>query len=107
MRRVLLVGGSSHGKWMEVDRRDWTVRIPKPIPISALAAGYDTTDILDYTEVYSIERIPIQFEGMRCVIEAGIWSELYGIERTKAIIAAMFQRDIAEQFKESSWDAWV
>ena len=107
MKRVLLVGGSRHGQWMNVDRRDWTVRIPKPVPISALAAGYDTTDILDYTEVYTIERVPIQFEGMRCVVEAGIWSDLYGIERSKAVVAAIFQRDIAEQFKESGWGAWV
>lgn len=107
MKRVLLVGGSSHGKWMDVDRREWNVRIPKPVSVSTLAAGYDTTDLLDYTEIYHIERVPIQFEGMRCVIEAGIWSELYGIERTKAIIAALFQRDIAEQFRETGWDSFL
>jgi hypothetical protein len=108
MRRVLLVGGSRHGQWMEVDRRAWNVKVPKPAPIPSFASeDYTTIDYLDYTEIYNIERVPIQFEGLRCVVEAGIWSDLYGIERSKAVVAAIFQRDIAEQFKESGWDAWV
>jgi len=91
---------------MEVDRRAWNVRVAKPMSVTSALYTSDDTLLPDLTETYHIERIPIQMQDMRCVVEAAIWSELWGIDKTKATVYAIFQRDIAEMFKEDGWSAW-
>lgn len=110
-KRVLAVGGSRHGQWMDVDDKAWVWRVAKPSQPLSIADIQDPTslsvEVPDLHETYYIERMPIAMEDFRCVVLCGIDSGLFGNARTRAVISAIFQRDIAEQFREGSWDTWV
>lgn len=105
MKRILLVGGTRHGQWMNVDRKLWNVRVPvaNPVDIYSLDTG-----IPFETEVYIIERVPISFSLLNSVVECGIHDSLpfASVEKDRAIVSAIFQRDIADTFKEGGWAAW-
>lgn len=108
MKRVLLVGGSKHGQWIEVPDPDYVIRVAKPMnPLSVWNPDPELdVSILDMSEDYWVEKIPIEMQELRCLIQAGIWTGLHGIDKTRATVHAIFQRDIAEMFSSKDWAQW-
>lgn len=103
-KRILLVGGTRHGQWMDVERRSWNVKIPKANPVNIFSM--EDTDF-GY-EIYTIEKVPISFSTLTSVVECGIHEDLpfASTEKDRAIVSAIFQRDIAQTFKEGGWGQW-
>lgn len=109
MKRVLLVGGSKHGQWIEVPDSDYVIRVAKPmdnIPIYNEENPYSVPSVLDMTETYWLEKFPIEIQELRCVVPAAIWTGFHGIDKTRATVHAIFQRDIAEMFSSKDWAQW-
>lgn len=104
MKRVLLVGGSRHGQWLEVARTAASVKVTVANPVNI----FDLGDSGLGTEVYYIERVPVQFEMLRTVVLCGSHESLpwNSVEKAKMVVAALFQRDIAETFREGEWHTW-
>lgn len=103
-KRVLLVGGSRHGTWVDIPMSHYTVRLPKP---TVLGYGSETDLLPDFIENYWVEKVPVEINELRCVILAGIWTGFHGVDKTKALVHALFQRDIVEKFDERGWDEWA
>lgn len=99
-----------HGRWIEVDKRDYVIRVPKPLDTSAVwdpnPDSLSVPSVLDLTETYWVETIPVEINELRTVVKAGIWTSLHGVEKTKALVNALFQRDIADTFSEKMWSEW-
>jgi hypothetical protein len=99
-----------HGRWIEVDKRDYVIRVPKPLDTSAVWSSEPESlavpSVLDLTETYWVETLPIEINELRVVVKAGIWTSLHGVDKTKATVHAIFQRDIAEMFSEKVWNEW-
>lgn len=106
MKRVLLVGGSRHGEWVQVEDNAWTFRVMREEPFPRV---YDpeSIEVQFEQDVYHLEKTPIDMQGVRAVIPTMILSGLYGTEKALKVIQAIFQRDVAEMFKTGDWDEFV
>lgn len=98
-----------HGRWIEIDKREYVIRVPKPLDISAVWSEDPLTvsPLDDLVENYWVETVPFEINELRTVIQVGVWTSLHGVEKTKAMIHAVFQRDIAETFGEKGWNDFV
>lgn len=107
-RPVLLIGEHLNGHWIDVAEDAHSHRVHKPMPLdcrnlphTAAGAGIPLPEFVDYR----IEPIPIAIRSARADIWIGVATTLYGPDRDLAIVHALFQRDIAQRFKEASDDA--
>ncbi|MGW1498959.1 hypothetical protein ACWCQW_10375 [Streptomyces mirabilis] len=91
-KRVLLCGGHLDGQWVEVPASEHTVRALKPQRITFVSEPDTSFPLPDVVE-YRLEPLPIGIgeAGGRLWIGALGW----GWERDKAIVRALFQRDVA------------
>lgn len=103
-RRVLLIGEHLDGHWVDVPTSAYTQRAAKPFWVKDAALAQTSGDTCipfpEYVD-YRIERMPIAIRSARADIWIGIASTLHGPDRDLAIVRAIFQRDVAQQFKES------
>lgn len=101
-RRVLLVGGHLDGQWVDVDQRERTHRVFKPMALDyktlTRQAGDVSIPVPEYVD-YRIERMPIAIRDARADIWIGTAFDLYGPRLDRAIARALFQRDVAALFK--------
>lgn len=99
-RRVLLIGAHLDGQWANVQAGAYTYRVPKPVDFS-FPADPKLTD-LSMPEIvdYRLERLPIAIRSVRAELWVGVASGLFGPERDRAIVRALFQRDVAQLFRE-------
>ena len=100
---VLLIGGHLDGQWVDVPIDERHYRALKPSRIT-MTTGFHADDLgIPVPELvdYRLERMPIRIRD----VEADLWiatpSTLYGPERDLAVVRAIFQRDVAQQFKEA------
>lgn len=105
-RRVLLVGGHLDGQWVDIPRSEVNYRIPKPMDLTAewrLKQGNQDDVSLPMPEFvdYRLERMPIAIRTANAVLWIGVASDLFGPERDKAVVRALFQRDVAQLFREA------
>lgn len=106
MKRVLLVGGQRHGEWVQVEDNAWTFRVMRENrPIWDY--NPESVEVPFEQDVYHLEKVPIDFQGVRAVIPTMILSGLFGTEKSLKVIQAIFQRDIAELFRTGEWDEFV
>lgn len=100
---VLLIGGHLDGQWADVPARDRRHRVMKPMRIHAVSL-IDTNDTsIPVPELvdYVLERIPIRIRDAAADLWIATPTTLHGPERDLAIVRAIFQRDVAQQFKET------
>jgi hypothetical protein len=105
-RRILLIGGHLDGRWVDVPKPEFTYRAPKPMHLDVAAwlkqgAQADVSvPMLEFVE-YRLERMPIAIRTANAVVWIGVASDLFGPERDRAIVRALFQRDVAQLFQEA------
>lgn len=105
-RRVLLVGGHLDGQWVDIPQPEFTYRVPKPMDLGVeawLKQGAQDDISLPMPEFvdYRLERMPIAIRTANAVLWIGVASDLFGPERDKAVVRALFQRDVAQLFREA------
>lgn len=104
--KTLFVGGSKHGQWGDIPSNTFAWKVLAPA--TTWTPDGDSGVLPDPTETYWIDKVPIEINDLRCVVRTAVWTGLpRGIDKTRAVVSAIFQRDIAEMFSERSWDEWV
>ncbi|MEV0220913.1 hypothetical protein [Streptomyces sp. NPDC050704] len=105
-RRVLLIGAHLDGTWVELPEHEHAYRVAKPfrIDVAAWAKQVEQHDVgipLPDVVEYRIERIPIAINTASAVVWIGVASGLFGLELDRAVVRALFQRDVAQLFREA------
>ncbi|MFM9616873.1 hypothetical protein ACKI14_02785 [Streptomyces turgidiscabies] len=101
-RRVLLVGAHLDGQWVDVREGAFSHRVHKPMEIEFSTDPKQTTIPVPEFVDYHLERVPIAIRTARADVWIGVAQDLRGLERDQAIVRALFQRDIAQLFQEST-----
>jgi hypothetical protein len=103
-RHVLLVGEHLDGHWIDAPAGASAHRVMKPMTLDfnqlhreEAGVGFPVSEFVDYR----IERMPIAIRSAQADVWIGVASTLYGPDRDLAIVHAIFQRDVAQQFKEA------
>jgi hypothetical protein len=101
VRRVLLIGAHLDGQWVDMSGNAISYRVPQPMELQLLADPDPVQVPLPEFVDYRLERFPIAIRSARADVWIGVVAELRGQERDLAIVRALFQRDVAQLFRES------
>lgn len=101
MKQALLIGGPKDGDWVDIGAERYKINFPRPIELS-LTFDPDAPPLPVGPEMdtYYLEPHAINVMGGHADLVFGFYSELrYMPEKAQKLINALFQRDIAKEFK--------